>query len=105
MATLGGIRDSWLGAKVVAYDPAAIENAKFYLKDTLEYSQDQYGMLKDADALLMLTEWNEFRNPDFEKISYLLKNKIIFDGRNIFEVKKMEELGYVYHSIGRKTIS
>jgi len=94
-----------LGAKVVAYDPAAIENAKFYLKDTLEYSQDQYGMLKDADALLMLTEWNEFRNPDFEKISYLLKNKIIFDGRNIFEVKKMEELGYVYHSIGRKTIS
>ena len=94
-----------LGAKVVAYDPAATENAKFYLKDTLEYSQDQYGMLKDADALLMLTEWNEFRNPDFEKISYLLKNKIIFDGRNIFEVKKMEELGYVYHSIGRKTIS
>ena len=94
-----------LGAKVVAYDPAAIENAKFYLKDTLEYSQDQYGMLKDADALLMLTEWNEFRNPDFEKISSLLKNKIIFDGRNIFEVKKMEELGYVYHSIGRKTIS
>ncbi|MBI3125361.1 MAG: UDP-glucose/GDP-mannose dehydrogenase family protein [Ignavibacteriales bacterium] len=94
-----------LGAKVVAYDPAATENAKFYLKDTLEYSQDQYGMLKDADALLMLTEWNEFRNPDFEKISSLLKNKIIFDGRNIFEVKKMEELGYVYHSIGRKTIS
>lgn len=94
-----------LGAKVVAYDPAATENAKFYLNDILEYSQDQYGMLKDADALLMLTEWNEFRNPDFEKINSLLKNKIIFDGRNIFEVKKMEELGYVYHSIGRKTIS
>jgi UDPglucose 6-dehydrogenase len=94
-----------LGAKVVAYDPAATENAKFYLKDILDYSQDQYGMLKDADALLMLTEWNEFRNPDFEKISSLLKNKIIFDGRNIFEVKKMEELGYIYHSIGRKTIT
>ncbi len=94
-----------LGAKVVAYDPAATENAKFYLKDILDYSQDQYGMLKDADALLMLTEWNEFRNPDFEKITSLLKNKIIFDGRNIFEVKKMEELGYIYHSIGRKTIS
>lgn len=94
-----------LGAKVVAYDPAAAENAKFYLKDILDYSQDQYGMLKDADALLMLTEWNEFRNPDFEKISSLLKNKIIFDGRNIFEVKKMEELGYIYHSIGRKTIT
>ena len=94
-----------LGAKVVAYDPAATENAKFYLKDTLEYSQDQYGMLEGADALLMLTEWNEFRNPDFEKVSSLLKNKIIFDGRNIFEVKKMEELGFVYHSIGRKTLT
>lgn len=94
-----------LGAKVVAYDPAATENAKFYLKDTLEYSQDQYGMLEGAEALLLLTEWNEFRNPDFEKISSLLKNKIIFDGRNIFEVKKMEELGFVYHSIGRKTLT
>ncbi len=93
-----------LGAKVVAYDPAAIENAKFYLKDCLEYSDDQYAILKDADALLVLTEWNEFRNPDFEKISASLKNKIIFDGRNVFEVKKMEELGFVYHSIGRKKL-
>lgn len=93
-----------LGAKVVAYDPAAIENAKFYLKDSLEYSDDQYAILKNADALLVLTEWNEFRNPDFEKISASLKNKIIFDGRNVFEVKKMEELGFVYHSIGRKKL-
>lgn len=93
-----------LGAKVVAYDPAAIENAKFYLKDSLEYSDDQYAVLKNADALLVLTEWNEFRNPDFEKISASLKNKIIFDGRNVFEVKKMEELGFVYHSIGRKKL-
>lgn len=94
-----------LGAKVVAYDPAAIENAKFYLKDSLEYSEDQYGILKDADALLVLTEWNEFRNPDFEKISSFLKNKIIFDGRNVYEVKKIEELGFTYHSIGRKTLT
>lgn len=93
-----------LGAKVVAYDPAAMENAKFYLKDSLEYSEDQYEILKDADALLILTEWNEFRNPDFDKISNALKNKIIFDGRNVFEVKKMEELGFTYHSIGRKTL-
>jgi UDPglucose 6-dehydrogenase len=94
-----------LGAKVAAYDPAAAENAKFYLNDLLEYSEDQYETLKDADALLILTEWNEFRNPDFEKIDSLLKSKIIFDGRNVFEVKKMEELGYVYHSIGRKTLT
>ncbi|MEW6652494.1 MAG: UDP-glucose/GDP-mannose dehydrogenase family protein [Bacteroidota bacterium] len=94
-----------LGAAVTAYDPAAIENAKFYLKDSLEYGNDQYGILKDADALLVLTEWNEFRNPDFEKISTLLKNKIVFDGRNVYELKKMEELGYTYHSIGRKTLT
>ncbi|KAF0152274.1 MAG: nucleotide sugar dehydrogenase [Ignavibacteria bacterium] len=93
-----------LGAKVTAYDPAAIENTKFYLKNSLEYGEDQYGILKDADALLVLTEWNEFRNPDFEKISSLLNSKIIFDGRNVYDVNKMEELGFTYHSIGRKTI-
>ncbi|TSA27508.1 MAG: UDP-glucose/GDP-mannose dehydrogenase family protein [Ignavibacteriales bacterium] len=93
-----------LGAKVSAYDPAAMENAKFYLDDILEYSQDQYSMLKDADALLILTEWNEFRNPDFIRIKNDLKSPIIFDGRNVFEIKKMEELGFTYYSIGRKTV-
>lgn len=93
-----------LGATVSAYDPAAIENAKFYLKDSIEYKEDQYETLHNADALLILTEWNEFRNPDFEKISSLLKNKIIFDGRNIFETDKMNELKYTYYSIGRKAV-
>jgi len=93
-----------LGAKVSAYDPAAMENAKFYLDDILEYAQDQYSMLKDADALLILTEWNEFRNPDFIRIKNDLKSPIIFDGRNVFEIKKMEELGFTYYSIGRKTV-
>ncbi|MCX6175618.1 MAG: UDP-glucose/GDP-mannose dehydrogenase family protein [Ignavibacteriales bacterium] len=93
-----------LGAKVSAYDPAAMENAKFYLDDILEYSQDQYSMLKDADALLILTEWNEFRNPDFNRIKTDLKSPIIFDGRNVFEIKKMEKLGFTYYSIGRKTV-
>ena len=59
--------------KVSAYDPAAIENAKFYLDEILDYSTDQYSMLKDADALLILTEWNEFRNPDFNRIKTDLK--------------------------------
>lgn len=93
-----------LGAKVSAYDPAAMENAKFYLDEILDYCNDQYEALKDAEALLILTEWNEFRNPDFEKIKNELKASIIFDGRNIFDVEKMEELGFVYYSIGRKPI-
>ncbi|MEK6552761.1 MAG: UDP-glucose/GDP-mannose dehydrogenase family protein [Bacteroidota bacterium] len=93
-----------LGAKVSAYDPAAIENAKFYLDEILDYSTDQYSMLKDADGLLILTEWNEFRNPDFNRIKTDLKSPIIFDGRNVFEIKKMEELGFTYYNIGRKTV-
>lgn len=91
-----------LGAEVSAYDPAALENAKYYLKDILEYSSNQYDVLKDADALLTLTEWNEFRNPDFDRIKSELKFPLIFDGRNIYDPKKIEELGIVYFSIGRK---
>ncbi len=94
-----------LGAKVSAYDPAAIENAKFYLDEILDYSPDQYSMLQDADALLILTEWNEFRNPDFNRIKTDLKSPIIFDGRNVFEIKKMEELGFTYYCIGRRTVT
>jgi UDPglucose 6-dehydrogenase len=93
-----------LGAKVSAYDPAASDNAKFYLDDILEYSKDQYAVLKDADALLTLTEWNEFRNPDLDRIKSGLKSNVIFDGRNIFDTKKMSELGFIYYSIGRKTV-
>ena len=92
------------GATVSAYDPAAIETSKFYLKDTITYATDEYDALKNADALLIFTEWNEFRNPDFDKISSTLKNKLIFDGRNIFAIDKMKEMGYTYYSIGRKVV-
>jgi UDPglucose 6-dehydrogenase len=60
--------------------------------------------LVDADILVIATEWSEFRTPDFEKISLLLKNKVIFDGRNLFDLKQMEELGFHYESVGRRTI-
>jgi UDPglucose 6-dehydrogenase len=92
------------GATVSAYDPAAIGTSKFYLKDTITYATDEYDALKNADALLIFTEWNEFRNPDFDKISSTLKNKLIFDGRNIFATDKMHELGFTYYSIGRKVV-
>lgn len=92
------------GAKIKAYDPEAVENAKFYLKDTIEYVEDQYEALNGSDSLLVFTEWNEFRNPEFDKVESLLKEKIIFDGRNIFTTEQMKELGYTYYSIGRQPI-
>jgi len=93
-----------LGAKVKAYDPAAAENAKYYLGNILEYADEQYKVLENADALLILTEWNEFRNPDFDKIKSMLKSKLIFDGRNIFDLNKMIEMGFTYYSIGRRPV-
>ncbi len=92
------------GAEIDAYDPEAIENTKFYLDDEITYSSSMYDCLKNKEALLVFTEWNEFRNPDFSIISELLNNKIIFDGRNIFSTERMKELGFGYYSIGRQPV-
>ncbi len=92
------------GATVSAYDPAAIEAAKFYLKDKIKYANDEYDALNGADALLIFTEWNEFRNPDLDIVNSSLKEKVIFDGRNIFSLESMKEHGFDYYSIGRKNI-
>lgn len=94
-----------LGAEVSAYDPAAMENARFYLGDKITYAENDYAALEGADALLILTEWNEFRNPDFEALRKSLKQPLIFDGRNIFTTAQMAELKFNYYSIGRKTIT
>ncbi len=91
-----------LGATITAYDPAAMDNAKYYLKDRIDYCDDQYDAIKQADALLILTEWNEFRNPDFDEIKNRMKESVIFDGRNIFSLDKMKEINFKYYSIGRK---
>jgi UDPglucose 6-dehydrogenase len=93
-----------MGARVVAYDPVAMENAKFYLQDTITYAEDEYAALKNSDALVIVTEWNEFRNPDFDLLKSSLREPVIFDGRNIFELEKMRELNFTYYSIGRKPI-
>jgi len=92
------------GATVSAYDPAAMENAKFHFGDKIEYVHEQYDALKNSDALLILTEWNEFRNPEFDRIDNLLNQKLIFDGRNVYSTKQMNDLGYTYYSIGRVPI-
>lgn len=93
-----------LGATISAYDPEAIENAKLYLGDKIEYAKDQYAAIENKDALLILTEWNEFRNPDFNRINEHLKNKVIFDGRNVFTPDHMKEIGFIYYSIGRPAV-
>jgi UDPglucose 6-dehydrogenase len=92
------------GASVIAYDPEAMNNVKAIVGDTISFAQYQYDALEDADALVIATEWSEFRTPDFEKISSLLKNKVIFDGRNLFDLKHMEEMGFYYVSVGRRTV-
>jgi UDPglucose 6-dehydrogenase len=90
-----------MGATIAAYDPEAMPNVKAQIGDKIVYASSQYEALSGADFLIIATEWSEFRTPDFERIEKEIKNKIIFDGRNLFEVSKMKELGYHYESIGR----
>ena len=90
-----------MGARVVASDPAAIDQAKMIWNDRITYADYYYDALDGADALLILTEWNDYRRPDFNRIKELLKEPIIFDGRNIYEPQKMKGLGFTYFSIGR----
>ena len=89
------------GAKLKAFDPKAVDDAKFYFKDKITYAKTAYDALDNADGLLLLTEWNEFRRPDFEKIKSLMKQPIIFDGRNQYDTKRLKEKGFEYHQIGR----
>lgn len=92
------------GAEVKAYDPEAINNVKQIFGEKVYFAADQYDALKDADFLTIVTEWNIFRSPDFDKINTLLKNKVVFDGRNLYSIEHMREMGYYYYSIGRETI-
>lgn len=93
------------GASVTAFDPEAIRNVKQVLGDAISYTENQYDALQDADALIIATEWNEFRTPDFLKMVTRMKNKVIFDGRNLFDTRAIAELGFHYESVGRKTVT
>ncbi|HMG81593.1 MAG TPA: UDP-glucose/GDP-mannose dehydrogenase family protein [Ferruginibacter sp.] len=93
------------GATVTAFDPEAMPNVKSVIGNKIAYVDNQYDALKDADALVIATEWSEFRTPDFAKIVSTLKNKVIFDGRNLFDLSQMETLGFHYESIGRRKIT
>jgi UDPglucose 6-dehydrogenase len=89
------------GATICAFDPEAMSNVQGLLGNTIAYSDSMYEALKNADALIIATEWSEFRTPDFKKVEQQLSTKIIFDGRNLFEVSTMKALGFFYESIGR----
>ena len=92
------------GATVSVFDPEAMPNVKALLGDKITYAADQYEAARDAEALLIVTEWSVFRTPDFELLTSLLKNKVIFDGRNLYDLQKMIDIGFYYNSIGRKKV-
>ena len=92
------------GAHITAFDPEAMSNVKAQVGDDISYGSNMYEVLEDADALLIATEWAVFRNPDFEKIKSLLKEKVIFDGRNLYELDQMKKHGFRYESIGRALV-
>ncbi|GHT69333.1 UDP-glucose 6-dehydrogenase [Bacteroidia bacterium] len=90
------------GAQVTAYDPVAMNEAKKHVGDTITYAASAYEALQDADALALMTEWSEFRLPDYAKIKSLMKQHVVFDGRNIYDPQEMQQQGFTYFSIGRK---
>lgn len=93
------------GAEVHVHDPEAMENVRTLFGDTIHFHSSPYDALKNADALLIATEWPEYRTPDFDKMASLMRDKLIFDGRNIYDPENMHELGFKYYSIGRKTVN
>jgi UDPglucose 6-dehydrogenase len=92
------------GATVHAYDPEAMPNVKQIVGDKIDFAEGQYDALENADALIIATEWSEFRTPEFDKISSMLKNKVVFDGRNVYDRAQMKELGFFYESVGREAV-
>ena len=97
-----------MGADVVAFDPEATETTRAAFEreplsgpGTLDYAERGYAALEGADALVIATEWPEFRRPDFERVRGALKRPLVFDGRNVFDVERMAEAGFEYHSVGR----
>jgi UDPglucose 6-dehydrogenase len=82
-----------------------MKNVREQIGDIVEYSKTPYDAIDGADALLIVTEWPQFRTPDFDRMETLLKNKVIFDGRNLYELPQMQELGYTYYSVGRQSVN
>jgi UDPglucose 6-dehydrogenase len=93
------------GAIIKAHDPEGMKNVERVLANRIQYFDTPYEAAEDADAIFIATEWPEFRAPDFDRLSAILKEKVIFDGRNLYDLQQMRELGYKYFSIGREVIN
>jgi UDPglucose 6-dehydrogenase len=89
------------GATITAHDPAALHEAKRRLGDRVKFAESNYDALAGADALVVVTDWNEYRHPDFARIKASLRRPVLIDGRNLYDVAKMQSLGFAYHSLGR----
>ncbi len=90
------------GAAVRAHDPVAMDEARKIFKNRVQFMQDNYEALRGADALAVVNEWSEFRNPDFQKMRHLMKKPVVFDGRNIYNQEELRKFGFTYYGIGRK---
>ncbi len=90
------------GAAIHAYDPVAMREAKKYFGNLIKYGKSDYGVLKDADALIVITEWHEFRRPDLDRMKKIMKGRVIFDGRNIYDPSEMRAKGFKYFGVGRR---
>jgi UDPglucose 6-dehydrogenase len=93
------------GAKLKVHDPEGMENVKRVIGNKVEYCETPYDAAQDADAIFIATEWPEFRTPDFDRLSAILRNKVIFDGRNLYDLNTMREMGYTYYSVGREVVN
>jgi UDPglucose 6-dehydrogenase len=92
------------GAAVAAHDPEAMANVKNLYKDKISLVEKPYDALNQADALLIATEWPEYRTPDFDEMTKRMKSRVIFDGRNVYDLDQINELGFTYYSVGRKSL-
>jgi UDPglucose 6-dehydrogenase len=89
------------GATVAAYDPEAMDEAKRIFGGRIQFSSNNYGCIEGADALLLVTEWQAFRNPNFERMKSTMRHPVVFDGRNIYDPAQLRQLGFTYYSVGR----
>jgi UDPglucose 6-dehydrogenase len=99
LTLITGLLDA--GVTICAHDPAAMQHARGLIGNRIDYAETNYEALTNADALVVVTDWNEYRHPDFDRVKRTLKQPVIVDGRNLYDVEKMRELGVNYHSIGR----
>ena len=90
------------GASIIAYDPEAMDEARRIFGDRIQYATNNYHCIEGADALLVVTEWQLFRNPNFDRMKTSMRQPVVFDGRNIYDPSHIRQLGFTYYSIGRK---